>query len=761
MRLLVKLNTGVALLVFATLASAPFFWTAARGGFHYLARADYLCPINVLDKLHRGVFPFNHLISGGIDESFQIAQAPLLAFFYFFQRLGFSQLETTLILIGAILFLAQASFYFFIQYASREKLGLSGDGDFISIFGSVLYGFSPYVIALIIPGHFYILFTYALFPLMLKHLDLLLVSEQINYASLLVLFFLFPLCSPGFANIGVIYVLLIACFVYSASVFFANGLSPKFLAARLAIFGGLVFLSNMWWLAPHLSNLRHVVAMSRESAVSITAGVRGAAAYATPLNIFTGRPQGMLYLKEILGNDFYVSGPVMAIFAAILGCFLVALFFRRKYIYVLLAAMLLSVFFVKGPQPPFSGIFMWAYAHVPGFQILRRPDSKFYGFFLCFYWAIATSGALFLYQRYFRDKLRASLFFVTGILASGYMVAIFAITGGLIPFNIPPMYEEANRYLQKDGVTRLLMLPSLYGLGPLYTTAVNSYDGYDFVNDVFAFPKIFPDSSHNSNNEAYKGPTNDLMQLIRDAAPICEASRRLGVSHIMVRQDMVPTQNMEDKPLDLISILNKHPDVRARVVFGGKAGFSFYKLKKECIDGLISAWVGEKKLKNFSFNVFNPGKIVLQFERLKGSARLDLLTNYNENWRIYPYPVGSDIVCGGTAFNAPAFFGAAGKACGSIQGFFTDAKYLILPSLPLRHSVAYGYANSWLLDQRLIVENSPPAYYTINPDGSINFRLVLYYQTQGYVFSGAVIALITLAVLLLLWLRQRLSRANI
>jgi hypothetical protein len=733
---------AIPMVLFAILASAPFFWTAAHGGFQYIGGGDYLSPLNILDKLQHAVFPFNHFFLAGVYDPGLLAAIPTFVFYYLFQLMGFSPLCTTLLFISLLTFIAQSSFYFCMRYILRHKLNLGNNYQFLTVPGAVIYGFSPYVAALIIPGHFYNLIVYVVFPLLIKHLDLLITSSKINYKSVLVLFLLFMACSLG-VGIGTIYVLLIACLIYTASVFLINRGNLIIFSTRFCLFISLIFLSNMWWLWPHLSNLKHIIAQSHIGATMITANVHHASAYATVLNIFMGRPQGMMYMTDIVGNDYYVAGPIMWIFMGILSFFLAGLFLRKKYLYVLAIAMLISIFFVKGPQPPLSDLFMWAYEHIPGFKILRRPDAKFYGFFLFFYWAAAVSAYVLIFKNYARDKLRASLLFLAGFTSAGYLVIIFSMMGGLIPFNIPPMYSRVNDFLLTDGVKRLLILPSTYGLNPVYTAAVNSYNAIDFINEVFAFPIISPDSSDYSANERYKVPTNDLMQLIREGEPICEAARGLGVSHIMVRQDLDRNQAVEDRPARLIAILDGHSDISNKTTFEGAGKLAVYKLNDQCVDGLISTQRDKKGSHSFHFSVLNPTKIVLQFDNLKESVRLDFLTNFNENWKIYPSKEMIPLDGGG------------------FSSFFMDIQYLFRsPLFHDRHTIVNGYANRWEIDPYQVKQKLSPNYYHLNTDGSVNFRLVLYYQTQAYVFVGFLISLLTLGVLLMLRLRQKARELN-
>jgi len=258
----------------------------------------------------------------------------------------------------------------------------------------------------------------------------------------------------------------------------------------------------------------------------------------------------------------------------------------------------------------------------------------------------------------------------------------------------------------------------------------------------------------------YKATANDLMQLIRGGEPICEASRRLGISHIMVRQDLNPNQAMEDKPIDLIALLDKHPDINNKVTFGDGRGFIIYKLNRRCVDNLVSAQRDGEKLSSFHFSVLNPGKIILKFENIKDAVTLDFLTNYNENWKIYPYQEDIFSDCDGSDFNVQSL-SSSWKHCGSLFSFGRDIQYLFRSRLtPLRHSLVYGYANRWIINLREIRQKLPSSSYHINTDGSVNLKLLLYYQTQGYVVVGFLISFVTAGWFLVQWLRWRADKGE-
>ena len=64
------------------------------------------------------------------------------------------------------------------------------------------------------------------------------------------------------------------------------------------------------------------------------------------------------------------------------------------------------------------------------------------------------------------------------------------------------------------------------------------------------------------------------------------------------------------------------------------------------------------------------------------------------------------------------------------------------------HDVVFGYANGWTIDPEYIKKNFPKDAYTINPDGSINLDLTLYFKPQSYFYLGLIISGTTLVLCL-------------
>ena len=670
-------------------------------------------------------------------------------FYYLLVQLGATPLFSTVALLSLLIFIAQLSFFICLKYFTQLNQPPIKNITFAIITGAVLYGFSPYVIAMIIPGHIVTLYVYACFPLIIRYLDALLTDKRLDMTASIMLFLIFAFCAPGFANIGLIYVLLIACAIYVIALVLAKNLPIGQSAFRLSFFVTLLLISNAWWLTPHLYNIKHYVAMSTSSATNMAHIVAYASKDASIANILLGRPESLMYMFDIVGNSYYVNSVLCVIFLAISLLIIITTFGGQRQIRVFLFAVLSSILFVKGTHPPFSDIFIWAYDNVPGFQIFRRPVAKFNGFFIFYFLAGATLGFGVLLKKSANFKWKRRTLFGGALFAAAYLVFIFTQTSSLAPFNIPKMYYKAANHLLEDHVERVLILPGTNGLNPVYRADMDFYTGQDFINEVFRFPKIIPDSTSNSLNEPYKVPTNKLMRDIRENRSICADARTLGISHIIVRDDLISSQ-VEDLPRLIIATLDKHRDVIKKSLFtdDNNTRLVVYKVKMECTAKLLQL---NGNYSAFRYDYINPGKIVLNIEGLRGPATLTFLSNFNTNWEVFAEQADRLLDKNHDRSSVSLIYSDSGF----LKLNFDELQYLFRPApLESTHSLSSQYANSWILNSSLLKRALESTESHLNVNEPINIRLVLFYRPQSFFYLGVVISLFCLVALLLYWIKM-------
>ena len=741
-------------LVFAALSAAPFLWSTAGNDYRYIGADDYLSPINSLISFHYAIYPFDQLNGAGFEQPYVVAMLPVYLFYYIMDWLEATPLFSTIFLLSLLIFVAEIAFFVSLKYFLTHKLRYPRESTVACAIGAILYGFSPYFIAQVLPGHGMSLFVYALFPLIILYLDALMVAVKIDYTAAIALFVTLALCSPSFANIGILYVFLIAGAIYALLVTLVERLDIWRSSVHFTVFVVLAFISNAWWLSPHLYNLQRYIAASKTYGGEMLNLVGFASKDATIANIFQGKPESTIYMIDILGHNYYINMFQSLIFLVITLLVIRAAFSRQRQIHALLFAALVSIMFLKGVQAPFSDLFLWVYNNIPGFQVMRRPTAKFYGFFLFFFLACATFELATIVDKLNNPRWWAHILLGFLGVAAVYMVLIFSLTNSLKPFNIPRMYFETRDYLMRDQVERALILPIVSGVRPHYRYTMNSYSGMDFVNELFRFPKIAPHSVDLSINEGYLRPTNELIQLIRDNKSICETSRALGISHIVVRDDLVHS-SVQDAPRLIAAILDKHPDIAQRTAFADKSGAELivYKLKVECTGNLLNL---DGKFVSFKYELLNPGKIVLNIEGLRGSAKLTFLDDYSQNWGVFveqpnePTKASED--------RARSSVAAAYNTPGVMKLSLDEVRYLF-KRMPFESShVVSQYANAWTVDPTLLGNKSGVSNGSSNSDDSVNVKLVLYYRPQVYLLLGIVGSLATLFLLLLQRSRKAMLR---
>lgn len=733
------------ILIFVLLSAAPFFWGSAGFTHRYIGADDYLAPINNLTSFHYSIYPFDHLVGAGYEQPFLVAMFPVYAFYYVTSWLGFTQLFSTILLISLQICVAQLAFFYSLKYFLINKFQLSNNYLAACIFGAITYGFSPYVIAEIIPGHGMTLFGYVLFPLAIRYLDALLITDKLNYAVAIALFVILAFCSPSFANVGNLYVFFIATAIYALWVTLAEELKLWRVSLRFSFFVALAFLSNLWWLLPHIYNLASYISVSGTQGFEMNNLVAYASKCASVVNVFQGEPECLMRMTDVVSNDYFVNIFHQVIFLLITLLVIYAAFNRQRHVYIMLYASLCSLLFLKGVQEPFAHVFLWAYDNVPGFQVMRRPTSKFYGFFLYFFLATATFGLAIATNKLAKNKGLKSFLIGLGCLAAIYMVGIFALTPSLKAFNIPPRYFEARDYLMQDHVERVLILPVVTGARPHYKPDMNSYTGIDFVDELFRFPKINIASRDLAINDKYFRTTSELIQLLRDNKSICEASRALGISHIVVRDDLERFQ-VEDAPKQISALLDKHRNIIQKKNFTDQSGEQLisYKLKPECSSSLINL---NGDFEAFDYELLNPGKIALNIEGLRGAAKLSFLYEYSHNWKIFvEQTVGATKKSEVTPRSSVA---AAYNAPSAVKLSLDEVGYLLRkPSFENSHEISQ-YANEWTIEEALLEDKNGDLKGASNSNGPVNVRLILYYQPQAYLLIGIMVSLMALLVLLL------------
>ena len=196
----------------------------------------------------------------------------------------------------------------------------------------------------------------------------------------------------------------------------------------------------------------------------------------------------------------------------------------------------------------------------------------------------------------------------------------------------------------------------------------------------------------------------------------------LNVKYILVRKD-----DFYAKPDLLSNFKNYLGDGFASLVVSNEF-IDLYQVNKNYYTArlFLSENSSNSKIK---FVNISPVKYLIKLENIKGQTGLNFLEFYDRYFKLYLQPIGSgDFV---KQINLKVFE-------------LEDLSYLYRkPVFEQSHKLFYGYASSWLIDPNKIKDNFSTKYYQINPDGSLNMELVLYFKPQSLYYWSLLVSLIS------------------
>ncbi len=616
-------------LIFLLLSLAPFGWHSNLFQVQFIGSADYLSPYVTSEWIAQTTSVYGPQVGGGGDYAY------LLAYLFLYNipvlilhTLGLSGPVISISILSAMLFVSQLSMFLFVKYILLKKLQLKNISvNLLSTFGAILYGFSPYLVGIIAPGHIFQIYSYMLFPLLLIYVDKFLSSKSTLWKYLIILYYIFFLSSPAYANIGILYVTFLILGVYYLLFSILN--RKTFVKTTVKTF--LIFLStilaNIWWILPYGANFGKAIAVNQAS-TPINDAVNIAVRHASISNVFFGRAENMFF--DGLGNTFYSNGIIFLLFVGLLLLAFVpyiTMIAKKGYLYMLSLLLLLGSFITKGPNDPFGFLFNWMYYTIPGFQIFRRPVSKFYWFFLLILFTLSIIGtAIILAKTKKRTVTRVVIGFLT--IVSAYFVIAFIRTPLLVPFNAPDYYDDAKQYLEQTHAQRILILPGFYGTYPTYNDSINNYYGVDFIPYLWPYQILEPNSSDYGVGSPTKSKVNEIVSQIQDNKSFCKLTKRMGISHIVIRQDIDDSALTEGFTEDFLSSLQRSSEISDIKSF---KGITILTLQQKCA-GVATIYINSKPVK-YQFAGFSSLQITR--ESNPDMSKLVLISNETTQWHAY------------------------------------------------------------------------------------------------------------------------------
>jgi len=214
----------------------------------------------------------------------------------------------------------------------------------------------------------------------------------------------------------------------------------------------------------------------------------------------------------------------------------------------------------------------------------------------------------------------------------------------------------------------------------------------------------------------------DLISRLRKNQPICQLTKKLGISHLMLRRNLADYSWFEDPPEKMLSILQKHPDIQSSKSYheGGRPLFTLYALNSRCTQPLITV---NHQSQNIEFSQINPVTYSVKLANLASPVMLEQLLHYDQNWQIL------------SAIDRGPVLAVNSTHINNGSGF-----------------------NSWIIDPKQIMSRSSSLIYSLNNNGSLNLDLLLYYRNQNNFYYGTIISGLFFVLIILLWLLKKQNR---
>jgi hypothetical protein len=269
---------------------------------------------------------------------------------------------------------------------------------------------------------------------------------------------------------------------------------PEVIKKYLLVFSAFL-LFNCWWLLNMFNEVPVALALYKTD-LAINWLIETSNMTDNPL---LARSLSLTHLEGIAGRFLfknYFNTPII-FFIGLVPIFLVisGIFFCKKtnlhmLLIHILILMLVTVFFLKGASPPFGGIYLFLFEHVPFFNIFKTPAEKFgllYTFLLSLlivFTLLATKNS-----RYYKTGITiftVYLLFCMGPLLMGdNIISDTSMKNGSITisrkYNENPWHKSFKKYINNEKLEyKVLSLPGVRNYQVLFDSSHNKkYSGLD------------------------------------------------------------------------------------------------------------------------------------------------------------------------------------------------------------------------------------------------------------------------------------------
>ncbi|MCL5072644.1 MAG: hypothetical protein M1308_17390, partial [Actinobacteria bacterium] len=420
------------------------------------------------------------------------------------------------------------------------------------LLAALFYWFNPISIVNVWNRFLYnYMFFWAQLPLMFLLIYQLLKTRKWLFVLLLnSTFIIFSYVQSAVPFIFLTWLLIIFSFIFYFLT--ENGESRKFYIKSLFVLVAFYILTNLWWITQFLSFFYSSNFTTTTSLFfSTTSNLATLTGLSQLLGLFS-------YIFRYFHSSFIESGPVWArvfsfsplvIFEFIPSLIILWVIFRyRRMKEVIFLGLLffLTLFLIKGNQPPFGGIFQFLFVNFSSIQVFRNPFEKF-GFLLPVAAApLFVFGVSKLVESTESIFLKRIYFIVSALIV--VLLWGFPFWTGLVftstndtdvdklrstEIRVPNYYQEANNWLKSQGDNfRFVSLP-LGGEGMTYTWE-KPYSGVELSTTLFDVSNI----SFNTSVPYYDKITSTIEKNLLQNNKFIDLLSLLNVKFLVLREDI-------------------------------------------------------------------------------------------------------------------------------------------------------------------------------------------------------------------------------
>jgi hypothetical protein len=506
-------------------------------------------------------------------------------------------------------------------------------------------------------------------------------------------------------------------FFYFIYVFFFVGISKTSVLLNFVATYTILGALNFYWILPNLFLSTFGKYLSGIGVFSAFASILDALSfhsYAWQGNIFNSFT--LIPFHDVVPSFYFFIVAILTFFP---------IFFYKKlrehsFIIFLLASSLIGVFLIKQQNPPFGFVYEWMYSHLPTFDLFRE-SAAFVMFFL-------PISLLFGF----------SISFLTSKIKNFFARAFFlSIVALLVLINVAPIVDQqirtlfVNRNMPEDYVVlnNFIIGQSDYSRN-IFIPQDSSWIVYSDLHPKVSTVDMIQGAWGNLVDYGGDGNSWPMQGQIVDVLKENFSNQLLNVSSI--KYVIVPiedTASDDDFFIDYGGAQN--PNIRQwyidqlnqiswlKKIDIGTTDLVVYENENYrphiYTTASLETIYRDVPYANVSSTQINPTEYTVHLTNVTSSVFVNFSESFDPNWKVHVGPF--------------AWYDAFG------------ANYFLPDSFHFQNDATL---NSFIIDPNYIRQNLPASAYKVNPDGSIDVDLTIYFKQQSYFYVGLIISGATL-----------------